>query len=650
MLRTSASAVIIPNITVKLEHTLSFSRPARAISSLRPGTASSTVPPMCMRFVSAMSIFVLVTGLALMAACNHLQAPRLSSPSEPEPVIPLSVKLVFDESVRTAILEQTVCADRLWKGRLGDAIVQSFTETGRARLTHLTVADPPGTAQPAAAPTSEFTAFITLASASFTPTSRLGADNNYLAQFDVHLVASFQDPQGYRFPNAPMVYSSRVSLYTPQMGNSDNQCEAGQLDAAMQTAVDHLAAQLMGYLMQLREKTQGESSARRQNPVVGPNLLALKATLLDANSNLVLEGGERIGIRIDVTNTGKATIGATAITLSGTPALIDAFVGALSASVQIINLQPGETKSIILWGAMPTTAGGSHGELTVTVTPSSATGGTPAAQTLVAAMASRGKPPSPPLRPVSPIAGGGHIPDRYAVIVGLDQYQTPWPGWRDGLSFDTKETVSLFVDSLGVPEGHTLLLQDELATQTDVEAALALWLPKRVTKDSIVFFYFAGHARANAKTGEIFLMPYDNILQLSQSRLISLQLLHTRLLKLGARLVVVIIEAPVAIGAAAEKGTSGRATPNWIGNLNESSNIGSGTIIQVSRRSPMPPARQSLLSGLTGKADRDDDGIVTVGEWLRSLRSIAVVAPSLPPDLAVQSIPLSRVSQPQRAP
>ena len=78
---------------------------------------------MSMRLVSAMSILVLAAGLALLAACNHLQAPRFMYPTEPGPVIPLSVMLVFDESVRSATVEQTVCADLLWKGRLGDAIV-----------------------------------------------------------------------------------------------------------------------------------------------------------------------------------------------------------------------------------------------------------------------------------------------------------------------------------------------------------------------------------------------------------------------------------------------------------------------------------------------------------------------------------------------
>src|SRR5262245_15493917 len=385
--------------------------------------------------VAPMSILVLATALILMTACDHLQAPRFSSPPEQKPIIPLSVKLVFDGSARSAILEQTVCDDSLWKGRLGDAIVQTFTETGRARLTRLRVVDPSGKAQPATAPESEFTAFITLASASFSPTSRHGADNNYLAQFDVRLVATLEDAQGYRFPEAPMVYSNLVSLYTPQMGGSTNQCEAGQLDAAMQTAVDHLASQLMGYLMQLGEKTQGESTAVKQNSGVVP-----------------------------------------------------------------------------------------------------------------------------------PIAGRGHNPDRYAVIVGLSQYRAPWPGWQNGLSFDTKETVSVFVDSLDVPEGHTLLLQDELATQTDVEAALTLWLPKRVTRDSMVFFYFAGHVLANARTGEIFLMPYDSTLQSSQSRLLSLRLLQSHLLKLETRLVVAIIETPVPLGKTRENNTRRDDVPNWNAN------------------------------------------------------------------------------------
>jgi len=604
---------------------------------------------MSSRLVSAVSNLALVTGLALLAACNHLQAPRFMYPTERGPVIPLSVKLVFDESVRSATLEQTVCADLLWKSHLGDSIVQSFSETGRARLAQLTVGDPSGTAQPATAPASEFTAFITLASASFTPTSRSGSDdNNYLAQFDVRLAATFQDAQGHRFPEAPMVYSSRVALWTPQIGGSDNQCATGQLDAAVRTAADHLANQLMGYLTQLREKTQGEGTAGRQSPGAGPSLLALKATLLDANNNLVLENGEKIGVRIDVTNTGKATLGATAVTLSGTPALIDAFAGTLSSPVQIAALQPGETKSTILWGTVPANAEGSRGELTVTVTPPGTASGAPATQTLIAAMASRGAPASSAsssaIRPALTTAGSGHDPDRYAVIVGLGQYRTPWPGWRNGLSLDTKETVFLFTDSLDVPEGHTLLLQDELAAQTDIEEALALWLPKRVTKDSLVFFYFAGQTVADSKSGEVFIIPYDATPASSPFRLISIRFLQNRLQKLGAKLALAIIDSPMAVGAPSKDGKAKSATPNWIADLDGSSGSKTSTLMQVSRIHGASRPQNRLLAGLTGPADLDHDGLVTVGEWLRSLRGTAVTAPTLPPSLAVQSIPLAHVN------
>ena len=93
-----------------------------------------------------------------------------------------------------------------------------------------------------------------------------------------------------------------------------------------------------------------------------------------------------------------------------------------------------------------------------------------------------------------------------------------------------------------------MLLQDELATQTDLEKALALWLPKRVTKDSLVFFYFAGQTVADSKNGEVFLIPYDATPASSPFRLISIRFLQSRLQQLGAKLALAIIDSPMAGG------------------------------------------------------------------------------------------------------
>ena len=90
-------------------------------------------------------------------------------------------------------------------------------------------------------------------------------------------------------------------------------------------------------------------------------------------------------------------------------------------------------------------------------------------------------------------------------------------------------------------------------------------------------------------------------------------------------------------GTLAKDGKTKSAAPNWIADLDGSSSTKAGTMVQVSRITGARGSQQRLLRGLTGPADLDSDGIVTVGEWLRSLRGVAVTAPTLPPALSVQS-------------
>jgi hypothetical protein len=561
--------------------------------------------------------------------------------------------LTFDETVRKATLEETVCADTLWTGRLGDSIMRAFRETGNDRFAQVTIEELVEKPRPATTmPLSDITASIRLTDKSFTTRTRTGSGDNYLSQLDISLLATFQDGNGRPLGEVPLVYSENVNIYTPQYGGS-GQCATQQLDGAMNYAADYLAQQFVGYVSELTAKLQGYQTAGRQipgagPPVEGPTALTLRVTLLDENNNLILEGGEKVGVRLDVTNRGAAAVGPATVTLSGSPALIDAFSAALSSQAQLAGLQAGETTSAILWGRLPATLEGQRGELTVTVTPSGTTGSGPATQTLVATMASSrtaaaASPLSPPVRQAPAFPAGGHDQNRYAVIVGLSLYRSPWPGWRDGLSFNTNEVVSLFAHSLGVPEGHTLLLQDELAAQADIEESLTLWLPKRVTKDSLVFFYFAGQTVADPTNGEVFLIPYDATPSSSPFRLISIRFLQSRLQKLGARLAIATIDSPMTARAPSKNGKIKSVAPNWIADLDESSGLKARTVMQVSRIQGTSRLQNSLLAGLTGPADLDRDGLVTVGEWLRSLRGRAVTAPTLPPTLAIQSIPLTQV-------
>lgn len=251
----------------------------------------------------------------------------------------------------------------------------------------------------------------------------------------------------------------------------------------------------------------------------------------------------------------------------------------------------------------------------------------------------------PAAQPTPTVTAPGQDPNRYAIVVNVGLYRSPWAGWRDGLLFESKETVPALGRSLNVPDQQTLLLQDELASQADIEEALASWLPKRIGKDSVVFFYFGGQGLADAKTGEVYLIPYDGTPASSRTRLISLRWLQSRLQKLGAKLALAIIDSPVSTGVEPKDGKTRSVAPNWTADLGGTSGPSTPAVIQITRAPGAPIQPQGLLSGLGGEADLDHDSVITVGEWLRSLRGNAATVPTLPPTVAVQSIPLVRVSR-----
>lgn len=473
----------------------------------------------------------------LTAACSDFKLPQLSdAPSQQsQPRIPASVTVLFDQTVRTAKLEHTACADTQWTGQVGDSILRAFQDMGQARFPQFSIGDGSATTPQVPLPgTFPVRAAITLKHNSFTATTRTGSDDRYMAQLDIRLVATFYDLNGQPLPDAPLTYSEAVKVWTPQYGSS-SQCPTQQLDEVLQTATEHLAAQFPRYVGQLIAKSQTQTGAAQQ----------------------------------------------------------------------------------------------------VAVNPSPASA--PASATIPA-------PPPTPVPSAQPAVASQQDADRYAVVVGVGLYRTPWAGWREGLFFDSKENLSLLSHSLNVPENHTLLLQDELASQEDIEEALTSWLPKRVNKDSILFFYFNGQALADAKTGEIFLIPYDGTPASSRTRLISLRWLQSRVQKLGAKLALAVIDTPLTGTTPSKDSKSKPVTPNWVADLDGSSDSSTSTLIQIARSMASSKQPQGLLAGLHGDADLDHDGVITLGEWLRSLRGTAITVPTLAPTVGIQSIPLSHVT------
>jgi len=482
--------------------------------------------------------------LCMTAACEGFKSPILLDLSPPQKMLPAAVTVNFDPSVRNALLEHTACADVLWQGKLGEALARSFQETGRSRFAQITIVDTPDAPRPVSTAPGVTPVFATvkLLSQSITARTRTGADDRYIAQVDIRMVAVFYDVQGNPLPDAPIVYSEGVSVFTPQFGGS-GQCATQDLDAVMATAADHLTRQFGGYVEQLLAKLQNQPRPATQ-----------------------------------------------------------------TAAAPVPSAQP---------PAEPIAA--------------------PARATTVPV------PATPPA--LAQTSATNPDPNRYAVVVGLSLYRTPWPGWREGLPLDDKETVPTLARRFNVPDNQTLLLQDELASLEDIQEALASWLPKRIKKDAVVLFYFSGQALADPKTGEISLIPYDGTPASAQTRLISLRWLQSRLQKLGAKVTLVILDSPITGNAASKDGKTKSVSPNWGADLTGPSGPSDSSMIQITRLPGSQSQPQGLLKGVNGDADLDHDGIITVGEWLRSLRGNALTTPSLPPTMAVQSIPLVRVSR-----
>lgn len=463
--------------------------------------------------------------------------PQLSFPSPRQPVVPASVTVLLDESIRTATLQQTLCADTPWEGHLGDAITTAFQGTGRTRFAQMSIGQATEAPQTVASPgTTPITASITLGRKSFTGRTRSGSDDQFIAQLDIQVDVVFRDANGQQLGEAPLVYSEQVKIWTPLYGGT-SQCRTQQLTEALHTASEQLVSQFARYVGELTTRAQEQTSAFRQTAAPPPP--------------------------------------------TATPVMTPAPVAAA---------------------------------------------------------------PAAPAPSAQPPAANQQDADRYAVAVGVGFYRTPWAGWREGLAFDSKGTLSLLSRSLDVPDNHTLLLQDELASQEDIEEAVASWLPKRIGKDSIVLFYFSGQALADPKTGDVYLIPYDGTPASSRTRLISLRWLQSRLQKLGAKLALAVLDTPIAGTAASKDGKTKSVAPNWAADLAGSSGPSTATVIQIARSTGAPPPPQGLLTGLQGAADLDHDGVVTLGEWLRSLRGNAITVPALPPTMGLQSIPLSRVT------
>jgi len=345
-------------------------------------------------------------------------------------------------------------------------------------------------------------------------------------------------------------------------------------------------------------------------PKTGRSPLSFKATVLDENGNLILEGGERVRVRVDLVNGGDQELQQVAATISGSSAILAQFPATtLSAG----RLQPGQSRSLEFAATLPQSMPAQKAEIHVSVSDPSVA---PAPEQVLTLTLQPTAANADDVDHVPATAPGFKRPNTFLLSIGIGSYRdSQLPVRKYGAS--DAEMVATYLQSVGgVPASNVRLLQDWKALRPDIDEALLDWLPAHAGKDAIVIVYFAGVATVS-QTGEVYLLPYDGSLS-SASRSYPLKDLEAALARVKAKQTIVLFDGTVSRLGSGTDGRGKGSAPQW-GAAGGGSSIRLVSAGSLGKSLEDEKHRHGLftyyfLRALRGDADTNRDGEVTLGE------------------------------------
>ena len=632
---------------------------------------------------------LLIVSILQFSGCSYLpdvsmpdiSLPDISLPSfgfgeeekPKEPAIPISVAYAFDPSVAEATLEIQAC-DLPYTLQTGESIVQNFLTLGQETFQSVTAYAGTGEAVQATRP-SDLIIQIGMVNQSFREVDRMAEEDNYLAHLDFKLQAVFIDRSGAELGQIPLNYGGQVRVWAPAITGQSVTCTTGQYDAKINGAAAELAQQLVGVVPQVLKDggTQSLMAAQDRQPAFTPAtpqqapraaprfsapapapaapgtrpFFTFRTMLKDGNDNLILEGGEAVVLIVEATNLGSATITTATANVTGNTTLVEAFAQMTTLPISMGTFQPGETRTTEIRGRMPVDVPGQKAELVVSLQLEDGTHigahrivapiqpGTPALRSQAGpsgpqtAMRQQ-KPTATKTKQTAPVA------DAYAaMLVGMDTYQEPWPeAYRTPEDLlmtlrDTLQSTGLFSNQ------NIRVLQGSRAGKSDITTTLLTWVRQRINKESVLVVYFSGQAVNDQTNGEVYLVPYEGSPEAAPKRLISLRTLQRLLGKLDNRLTLLILDAPVA-----RDKEDASSQVRWASGLSQQAQT---PVIQLRKRPGQENGEPAgILAGLLGSADANQNGTVTVREFLADVSEASEVSLLLPDSSPLLSLPLAR--------
>ncbi|MBM4134593.1 MAG: peptidase C14 [Nitrospira sp.] len=212
-------------------------------------------------------------------------------------------------------------------------------------------------------------------------------------------------------------------------------------------------------------------------------------------------------------------------------------------------------------------------------------------------------------------------PNRYAIVVGIEQYRTKLPK-ADFAARDAQTMKDYLTRTMGFSDENVALLVNENATRTDIEKYVEHWLPNRVEKDSTVFIYYSGHGAPNAKTGDAYLVPYDGDPAFVDATGYPLKRLYDNLGKLPAKEVVVLLDS--CFSGAGGRSVIAKGMRPMVLSVENPVLAGGKTLVLAASKGDQVSSTYDqkghglltyfFLKGLRGDADANKDGSVDLAE------------------------------------
>ncbi|WP_447964477.1 hypothetical protein [Nitrospira sp. Ecomares 2.1] len=329
---------------------------------------------------------LLAVLLSLLFACDKVSIPRLTFDDRAEPRIPFPITYAFSPDLVNHT--QTVDACGLpYTIPVGEIITRTFLKVGQERFNGVRAEPPVGDAQ--GAPPDGYRVIVDLNQFLFDPVTLMATEPRYDAFVDLKLLVVYEDPKGTALAQTPLSYHEKVSMWVPALSSSASSCATQQIDGTVEDATEALAKEMVSVMPRLGQVlspvstnpypnaepsgTTPSSPLPMQNPAqtatppkpaISPSV-QFRTKLVDANRNLILEGGEAVILLIETTNVSGSTIPSAYVELRGTPMLVEAFKRVAPIPMPIGELKAGEKRTAEIRGRIGEVKESLKGELII---------------------------------------------------------------------------------------------------------------------------------------------------------------------------------------------------------------------------------------------------------------------------------------------